>query len=116
MARPSRRGRLRDRYRQQRDHHRQVVDAAGHAIVGLSMPRDGTFGGLALDSEFKKRDADPWCGVQIANLASGDIVEWIRLEGDVSKLFDVAAISGVRWPIASGFLNDEVHRLYTYET
>jgi uncharacterized protein (TIGR03032 family) len=88
----------------------------GHAIIGLSMPRDGTFGGLALDTELKRRDADPWCGVQILNLASGDIVEWIRLEGDVSELFDVAAIPGVRWPIASGFLNDEVHRLYTYET
>jgi hypothetical protein len=79
-------------------------------------PRDGTFGGLALDAELKKRDADPWCGVQIVNLSSGDIVEWIRLDGDVSELFDVAVIPGVRWPIASGFLNDEVHRLYTFET
>src|SRR5665647_406563 len=44
----------------------------GHAIVGLSLPRDGTFSGLALDTELKKRDADPWCGVQVINLASGD--------------------------------------------
>jgi hypothetical protein len=49
-------------------------------------------------------------------LSNGDIVEWGRLEGDVSELFDVAVIPGVRWPIATGFLNDEVHRLYTFET
>lgn len=87
----------------------------GHAIVGLSLPRDGTFSGLALDTELKKRDADPWCGVQVINLASGDIVEWIRLEGAVTELFDVAVIPGVRRPTATGFLNDEIHKLYTIE-
>jgi uncharacterized protein (TIGR03032 family) len=87
----------------------------GHAIVGLSLPRDGTFTGLALDDELKKRDADPWCGVQIVNLTSGDIVEWIKLEGGVSELFDVAVLPGVRWPVATGFLNDEINSLFTYE-
>ncbi len=87
----------------------------GHAIVGLSLPRDGSFSGLALDGELKKRDADPWCGIQIVNLASGDIVEWIKLEGGVSELFDVAVLPGVRWPVATGFLNDEIHSLFTFE-
>jgi uncharacterized protein (TIGR03032 family) len=87
----------------------------GHAIVGLSLPREGSFSGLALDGELKRRDADPWCGVQIVNLASGDIVEWIKLEGGVSELFDVAILPGVRWPVATGFLNDEIYKLYTYE-
>jgi Domain of unknown function (DUF4915) len=54
--------------------------------------------------------------VQIVNLSSGDIVEWIKLEGGVSELFDVAVIPGVRLPVATGFLNDEIHRLYTFET
>jgi uncharacterized protein (TIGR03032 family) len=87
----------------------------GHAIVGLSLPRDGSFSGLQLDEELKKRDADPWCGVQIVNLASGDIVEWIKLEGGVSELFDVAVLPGVRFPVATGFLNEEIHKLYTFE-
>ncbi len=86
-----------------------------HAIVGLSLPRDGSFSGLQLDDELKKRDADPWCGVQIINLGSGDIVEWIKLEGGVSELFDVQVLPGVRWPVATGFLNEEIHKLYTYE-
>src|SRR5262249_40144117 len=87
----------------------------GHAIVGLSLPRDGTFSGLVLDTELKKRDADPWCGVQIVNLASGDIVEWIKLEGAVSELFDVAVLAGVTWPAATASLTDESNSLYTSE-
>ncbi|HET6391026.1 TIGR03032 family protein [Hyphomicrobium sp.] len=87
----------------------------GHAIVGLSQPRAGTFSGLALDDELKKRDADPWCGVQVVNLATGDIVEWIKLEGGVTELFDVAVIPGVRWPVATGFLNEEIHKNVTFE-
>jgi uncharacterized protein (TIGR03032 family) len=82
-------------------------------LVGLSLPRNGTFSGLALDNELKRRDADPWCGVQIVNLASGDIVEWIRLEGGVTELFDVAVIPGVRRPTATGFLNDEIQKMFT---
>jgi hypothetical protein len=53
--------------------------------------------------------------VQIVNLASGDIVEWIKLEGGVSELFDVAVLPSVRFPIATGFLNEEIHKLYTFE-
>ncbi len=86
-----------------------------HAIVGLSLPRDGTFSGLQLDEELKSRDAEPWCGVQIIDLAAGDIVEWIRLEGVVTELFAVSAIPGVRWPMAAGFLNDEIHKNITIE-
>ena len=87
----------------------------GHAVVGLSLPRDGSFTGLALDAELKRRDAEPWCGVQVVNLGSGDIVEWIRLEGGVTELFDVAVIPGVRRPTATGFLNEEIHKLVTID-
>ena len=87
-----------------------------HAIVGLSLPRNGSFAGLKLDDELKTRDADPWCGIQIINLASGDIVEWIRLEGPVTELFDVKVLPGIRRPLAAGFLNDEIHRTITFET
>lgn len=86
-----------------------------HAVIGLSLPRNGTFAGLELDAELKRRDGEPWCGLQIVNLDSGDIVEWIKLEGGVTELFDVSVIPGVRQPTATGFLNDEVHKLITIE-
>jgi uncharacterized protein (TIGR03032 family) len=87
----------------------------GYALVGLSLPRDGSFSGLALDGELKKRDAEPWCGVQIVELSTGNIVEWIRLEGGVSELFDVQVIQGVRHATCTGILSDEIQQLVTFE-
>jgi uncharacterized protein (TIGR03032 family) len=86
-----------------------------HAIVGLSLPRDGAFSGLALDAELKRRDADPWCGVQIIDLKSGDIVQWMRFEGPVTELFDVGVWPGVRRPMATSYTDDKVNRLFTIE-
>jgi uncharacterized protein (TIGR03032 family) len=86
-----------------------------HAIVGLSLPRDGSFAGLKLDDELAKRDADPWCGVQIINLATGDVVEWIRFEAGVSELLDVCAIPGVRLPSATAPTSGEINKLYTID-
>jgi len=86
-----------------------------HAVVGLSLSRDGSFSGLALDDELKKRDADGWCGVQIVNLASGDIVQWIRIEGAVSELYDVAVLPGVRRPMAASFAGPEINQPMTFE-
>lgn len=74
----------------------------GHAIVTVSKPRGGGFAGLELDAALNGRDADPWCGVLVVSLATGDIVEWIRLEGAITELFDVAALPGVRCPMAIG--------------
>ena len=83
--------------------------------MGLSLPRNGTFNGLALDGELKKRDAEPWCGVQIIETRTGDIVQWIRLEGAVTELFDVAVLPGVRRPTATGSLTSDIHSLITIE-
>src|SRR6202051_4792585 len=86
-----------------------------HAVDGLSLSRDGSFSGLALDDEMKKRDADGWCGVQIVNLASGDIVQWIRTEGGVAQLYDAAALRGVRGPMATSFTAPEISEPMTFE-
>jgi len=87
----------------------------GHAIVTVSKPRNGTFEGLLLDGELKSRDADPWCGVMIINLANGDIVEWIRLEGHIVELFDVAAMPGVVCPMALGPETTEIHNAIRFD-
>jgi Domain of unknown function (DUF4915) len=71
--------------------------------------------GLALDDEMQKRDADGWCGVQIVNLASGDIVQWICIEGAVTELYDVALLPGVRRPMAASFSGPEINEPMTFE-
>ncbi len=88
----------------------------GHyAFVGLSLPRDGSFSGLELDDELKKRDGEPWCGVQIVDTRTGNIVEWIRLTGEVRELFDVFVLPGVKCPMATGLLDGSVHNQITIE-
>jgi uncharacterized protein (TIGR03032 family) len=85
------------------------------AIVGLSLPRDGSFSGLALDAELEKRDADPWCGLQIINLRTGDIVEWLRFNEGITEMFDVAVLPGVRNPGATAPSAPELSRLLSIE-
>src|SRR5262249_26587263 len=74
----------------------------GFAIATISLPRDGTFSGLELDEALRKRDGDPWCGILVINLATGDIVEHIRLDGAIRELFDVAVIPQTVCPMAIG--------------
>ncbi|MEO0962635.1 MAG: TIGR03032 family protein [Pseudomonadota bacterium] len=85
------------------------------AFVGLSLPRDGSFSGLALDAALEKRDADPWCGVLIVDTQSGDIVEWIRFEGEIRELFDVFVLPGVKTPMALGMLDPLIKSMITIE-
>ena len=87
----------------------------GHAIVTVSKPRDGTFKALLLDGELSSRDAEPWCGVLIVNLANGDIVEWVKLDGLITELFDVAAMPGVRCPMSIGPGTAEMHGAISFE-
>ena len=88
---------------------------SNYAFVGLSLPRNGSFSGLALDAELTRRDADPWCGVQVIDLNSGDIVQWIRLEGAVTELFDVCVLPGVRRPLATATTGEEINRMFSIE-
>ena len=88
---------------------------AGHAIVTVSKPRDGTFKGLLLDGELESRDAEAWCGVLIVDLGNGDIVEWIKLDGIITELFDVAVMPGVRCPMAIGPGTAEMHGTISFE-
>ena len=78
----------------------------------LSRPRDNkTFSGLALDQELAKRAADARCGLLVIDLCSGDIVHWLRVEGLVRELYDVAALPAVYRPMALGFKTDEIERM-----
>ncbi len=82
-----------------------------YAVVGLSQPRhDKTFGGLPLDEELAKRGAEARCGLLIIDLRSGDVAHWLRVEGAVRELYDVAVLPQVARPMALGFKTDEIQR------
>jgi uncharacterized protein (TIGR03032 family) len=87
----------------------------GFAIATVSLPRDGTFSGLELDEALRKRDGDPWCGILVINLSSGDIVEHIKLDGAIRELFDVAVIPNAICPMAIGIDSPEISSMITFE-
>ncbi len=86
------------------------------AAVGLSKPRNQRFEGLRLDDELRKRDADPWCGVQIVSLTNGDVLNWIRFEGDITEIFDISFLPNVRNPMMIGLRTPEIRDLITFES
>jgi uncharacterized protein (TIGR03032 family) len=90
---------------------RGLAFAGDYAVVGLSRPRrDKTFGGLGLEAELARRGAEARCGLHVIDLRSGDTAHWLRLEGVVQELYDVAVLPGVSRPLALGFKSDEIRR------
>lgn len=88
---------------------RGLAFAGDYALVGVSKPRrEQTFSGLALDENLRQAGAAPRCGVQVVDLAGGDVVHWLRVEGVVEELYDVIVLPGVVRPKALGFQTDEI--------
>ena len=95
---------------------RGLAFVGNYAVVGLSLARENrTFSGLALDEALASRDAEARCGLAVFDLSSGDMVEWVRIEGVVRELYDVAFLPGVQRPQAIGFVADDVKRVISIE-
>jgi len=95
---------------------RGLAFAGNHAIAGLSLARENrTFSGLPLDQALLARDTEPRCGLAIFDLGRGDLVHWVRIEGVVRELYDVAFLPGIRRPSAIGFKTEEVKRIISIE-
>ncbi|MGD1716731.1 TIGR03032 family protein [Dapis sp. BLCC M172] len=87
-----------------------------YAIVGLSRPRkrEQTFSGLVLQERLAAKGARAFCGLQVINLDTGDILHWLRIEGIIVELYDVAVLPGVRYPGCIGWQEtDELRRVAT---
>ncbi|HEX3562613.1 MAG TPA: TIGR03032 family protein [Solirubrobacterales bacterium] len=64
------------------------------AFVGLSQIREtATFGGLPIE-ELEER----LCGVWVVNVASGEVIGFLRFEEQVQEIFEVALLPGMRSP------------------
>jgi len=85
-----------------------------YALVGLSKPRYQRFEGLALDERLTRADSEPWCGVQAIDLETGACVEWFRIDGAVSEIYDVALVPGVACPMSLGFASADIRTFITH--
>lgn len=91
---------------------RGLAFVGDYAVAGVSKNRENrTFSGLALDDNLAARKAEPRCGLYVIDLRTGDVVHWLRLEGPVRELYDVAVLPGARRPMAIGFRTDEIRRV-----
>jgi uncharacterized protein (TIGR03032 family) len=74
---------------------RGLLFAGGVAFVGLSQVREtSTFGGLPLMERLDER----LCGVWAVDPQTGNVLGFLRFEELVQEVFDVALLSGYRYP------------------
>jgi uncharacterized protein (TIGR03032 family) len=85
------------------------------AFVGLSKPRYHRFEGLALDQKLQQADSEPWCGVQVIDLEKQSCVQWLRVDGAISELYDVGVVPGVLNPMSLGFAAPDIAKLITHD-
>lgn len=82
------------------------------AIAALSLGRQSqSLNRFELSQNLERHGASPRAGLIVIDLTSGDVVHWLRLEGVVQELFDVAILPGVRRPMALGIVSDEIKRV-----
>ena len=76
------------------------------AFVGLSKIRETTtFGGVPLA---ERRD-ELKCGVWVVDIETGSVVSFLEFEQDVTEIFDVQLLPGVRNPTVIGLQKDTIH-------
>jgi uncharacterized protein (TIGR03032 family) len=79
-----------------------------HAVVGVSRPREATFQGLPLDANLAQRKAIARTGLQVIDLATGDVAHWLRIEGAIEELYDVVVLPNSIRPKALGLKTSEI--------
>lgn len=95
---------------------RGLAFVGSSAVIGLSLARDDrTFSGLPLDDALQARDAVPRCGLAVIDIERGDMTEWVRIEGVVRELYDVAVLPNVRRPSLIGFRSEEVRYMISID-
>ena len=68
-----------------------------------------------MNKKLEQQGVKPRCGLILIDLNSGDIVHWLRIQGVVKKLYDVAVLPGIKRPTAIGFKSDEICRVISIE-
>ena len=70
---------------------------------------------MPLDAALVSKGTQARCGLIMVDVTTGDTVAWVRLEGVVRELYDVAFLPGVRQPSAIGLKTDEIARLISID-
>jgi uncharacterized protein (TIGR03032 family) len=78
-----------------------------YAFIGLSQIREtATFGGVPVAERTDKRK----CGVWVADIVSGKIIEFIEFQQTVQEVFDVQLLPGIQFPALVGLEKQTIQR------
>ena len=89
---------------------------SGTAIVCLSNSSSRTHvHTLPIYSALAQRGINPRCGVEVVDLASGEVVHWIRFETGGTELYDIVTIPNVRSPQVLSPDSEDLDRRLTFE-
>lgn len=89
----------------------------GYAVVGSSRPREGDlYSGLGLDDTLIEKGLKPRLGLFVVELATGNVVEWLFVEGPMREVFDVAVLPGVRRPMALGLVAEDIRTAVFFDS
>jgi uncharacterized protein (TIGR03032 family) len=96
---------------------RGLTFVGDYAVVGSSKFRDGgLYSGMPLDERLAQANAGPKLGLFIVDLRTGQIAEWLLVEGPMYELFDVIALPGVRRPMALGLVTSEIENQIWFDS
>lgn len=91
---------------------RGLAFAGHHAVIGLSRPRKNrTFQGLPLDEALEMHGAVARTGLLVVDTQTGEARDWVRIEGVVEELYDVAFLPGPRCPAMIGLRGTEIRHV-----
>ncbi|MCC5638816.1 TIGR03032 family protein [Nostoc sp. CHAB 5844] len=97
----------------------QAVTLCSGWLRGLAFVGDYAIVGLSKSShhhvQLVNNNAETECGLMVIDIKTGAMVHWLRLEGEVTEIFDVQILSGVNRPQVMGFLSDEIQQLITLD-
>lgn len=87
-----------------------------YAVVGSSGLRSNkTFSGLPLDENLQDKGVEARCGFYVVNLETGNIDHWVRAEGSVEELYDIAVLENTRKPLLIGTKKDEIQHMISID-
>lgn len=89
---------------------------ADYAVVALSRlrpDRNGFVGQINLADRLESQGYYQRCGLLVFNLTTGKLSHWLIIEGQITELYDVVFLPGIRKPYTPGFREPEVHQWRT---
>lgn len=72
---------------------------------------EGDVPGLPLADNLAHHRAEARCALVVIDLEAGELVHWLRFEGVINQIADVAILPGTRRPAAVGLKGDDIRRI-----